>query len=71
MDEFIDGDLEDIQIRLGVIEKRTKPRPRPIWFDEPNRVFTEQNAPNVKTLSKKEKNKRKQEKKSRKKNRKR
>ena len=71
VDTFIDGDFEDIQVRLGLIEKRAKPRPRPIWFDEPNRVLTEKNAPNVKTLSKKEKNKRKQEKKSRKKNRKR
>ena len=71
VDEFIDGDLEDIQVRLGLIEKRAKPRPRPIWFDEPNRVFTDGNAPKVKASNKKEKNKRKQEKKSRKKNRKR
>jgi hypothetical protein len=71
VDSFIDGDLEDIQIRLGVIEKRTQPRPRPIWFDKPKHVFTDGNIPNVKKSDKKEKNKRKQEKKSRKKNRKR
>jgi hypothetical protein len=71
VDSFIDGDLEDIQIRLGVIEKRTQPRPRPIWFDKPKHVFTDGNIPSVKKSDKKEKNKRKQEKKSRKKNRKR
>ena len=59
VDEFIDGDFEDIQVRLGLIEKRAKPRPRPIWFDEPNRVFTESNAPKVKASNKKEKKSRK------------
>ena len=71
VDTFIDGDFEDIQIKLGLIEKRSKPRPRPMWFDESNRVFTDSNMPSVKKADKKEKNKRKQEKKSRKKNRKR
>lgn len=71
VDEFVNGDFEDIQIELGLIEKRSKPRPRSMWFDESNRVFTDSNMPNLKKSDKKEKNKRKQEKKSRKKNRKR
>ena len=70
VDESVDGDFEDIQVKLGLIEKRTKPRPRPRWFDESNRVFTDGNMPKVKASNKKEKNKRKQEKKSRKRNRK-
>ena len=70
VDEAVDGDLEDIQIRLGLIEKRTSPRPRPLWFDD-NQVFGSDNLPAIKKSVKKEKNKRKQEKKSRKKNRKR
>lgn len=70
VDEAVDGDFEDIQVKLGLIEKRTKPRPRPLWFDESNRVFTDSNWPKVKASNKKEKNKHKQEKKSRKRNRK-
>lgn len=70
VDTFIDGDFEDIQIKLGLIEKRTSPRPRPLWFDA-NQVFGSDNLPAIKKSVKKEKNKRKQEKKSRKKNRKR
>jgi hypothetical protein len=70
VDTFIDGDLEDIQIRLGVIEKRRKPRSHPILFKD-DRIFVDNNHPIIKKAVKKEKNKRKQEKKSRKKNRKR
>lgn len=69
VDEFIDGDFEDLQVKLGLIENRTKPRPRPIWSDS-DRVFTSENLPDVKKTVKKNKNKRKQEKKSRKRNRK-
>jgi hypothetical protein len=71
VDEFINGDFEDIQIELGLIEKRTTPSLRLKWFDDSNQVFTSSNVPNSKKSAKKEKNKRKQEKKSRKKNRKR
>jgi hypothetical protein len=72
VDEFIMGDFEDVQIELGLIEKRTKLRPRPDWFDDSSRekeMF--QPERNVKKTEKKDKNKRKQEKKSRQKNRKR
>jgi hypothetical protein len=71
VDEFIDGDFEDIQIKLGLIEKRTTPPPRLKWFNESDQNFTSNKLPGVKKVAKKEKNKRKQEKKSRKKNRKR
>lgn len=70
VDEAVDGDFEDIQVKLGLIEKRTSPRPRPLWFDD-NQVFGSDNLPAIKKSVKREKNKRKQEKKSRKKNRKR
>lgn len=70
VDEDVDGDFEDIQVQLGLIEKPTKPRPRPMWFGG-DQVFTSENLPSVKKTVKKEKNKRKQEKKSRKRNRKR
>jgi len=70
VDEAVDGDFEDIQVRLGLIEKRATPRPRPLWFND-NQVFSSDNLPAIKKSVKKEKNKRKQEKKSRKKNRKR
>jgi hypothetical protein len=70
VDESVDGDFEDIQVNLGLIEKRTKPRPRPMWFSESNCIFTDSNMPKVKALNKKEKYKHKQEKKSRKRNRK-
>jgi len=72
VDEFIMGDFEDVQIELGLLEARTKPRPRMSTLDrlprEDKMFAPERNAQNDK---KKEKNKRKQEKKSRKKNRKR
>lgn len=70
VDKAVDGDFEDIQVKLGLIEKRTSPRPRPLWFDN-NQIFGSNNLPAIKKSVKKEKNKRKQEKKSRKKNRKR
>jgi len=70
VDEAVDGDFEDIQVRLGLIEKRATPRPHPLWFND-NQVFSSDNLPAIKKSVKKEKNKRKQEKKSRKKNRKR
>ena len=71
VDEAVDGDFEDIQVKLGLIEKRASPRPqRPLWFDESDRVFVDNNMPKIKASDKKEKNKRKQEKKSRKRNRK-
>jgi hypothetical protein len=70
VDESVDGDFEDIQVQLGLIEKRAKPRPRPILFGG-DQFFTSDNLPDVKKTVKKEKNKRKQEKKSRKRNRKR
>ena len=67
VDESVDGDFEDIQVKLGLIEKRTSPRP--LWFDD-NQVFGSDNLSAIKKSVKKEKNKRKQEKKSRKRNRK-
>jgi hypothetical protein len=69
VDEAVDGDFEDFQVQLGLIEKRAKPRPRPILFGG-DQFFTSENVPDVKKTVKKEKNKRKQEKKSRKRNRK-
>jgi hypothetical protein len=69
VDEAVDGDFEDIQVKLGLIEKRKTPRPRPLWFND-DQVFGSDNLPAIKKSVKKEKNKRKQEKKSRKRNRK-
>ncbi len=34
VDEAVDGDFEDIQIRLGLIEKRVTLRPHPLWFND-------------------------------------
>jgi hypothetical protein len=70
VDEFMNGDFEDIQVRLGLIEKSTNPRSQPIAFKS-DRIFVDNNHPIIKKAVKMEKNKRKQEKKSRKKNRKR
>jgi hypothetical protein len=72
VDEFIDGDFEDIQVKLGLIEKRTKPHLQPILF-KGDQIIVDNNHPVIKKAvkaGKKEKNKRKQEKKSRKRNRK-
>jgi hypothetical protein len=73
VDIFIDGDFEDVQVKLGLIEKRITTRRRlgPFLFDgDSGHVFTSDNLPGVKKAVKKEKNKRKLEKKSRKRNRK-
>ncbi|MBK9007791.1 MAG: DUF1186 domain-containing protein [Anaerolineae bacterium] len=72
VDEFINGDVEDVQIELGLLEKRITPE-RPLRFGN----FPLAADVRVEMASKsrqtehKQKNKRKQEKKSRKKNRKR
>lgn len=72
VDEFIQGDVEDVQIQLGLLEKRITPE-RP-WRIDRLAPEIDDFAPSVSRAhkaEKKEKNKRKQEKKSRKKNRKR
>jgi hypothetical protein len=69
VDEFIDGDFEDLQIELGLREKRSKPRLHPLLF-RGDQIFVDNNHPIIKKATAKEKNKRKQEKKSRKRNRK-
>ncbi|MCL4531315.1 MAG: DUF1186 family protein [Chloroflexi bacterium] len=69
VDEEVDGDFEDLQIRLGLKHERSKPRQHSSLFDESPMPFNN-NLPDIKKLAKKEKNKRKQEKKSRKRNRK-
>lgn len=72
VDEFINGDVEDVQVELGLLEKRLTPE-RPWRFGrfapefEDLTVFPQKSH----NEEKKQKNKRKQEKKSRKKNRKR
>jgi hypothetical protein len=70
VDEMINGDIEDVQVELGLLKERLTPA-RP-WSSLPM-VFPDELAlPSKKAgLQKKEKNKRKQEKKSRRKNRKR
>lgn len=74
VDEMINGDVEDVQVQLGLLEKRLTPE-RPWRFSSfaPDLGFDESLTPASKpgNAAKKEKNKRKQEKKSRKKNRKR
>jgi hypothetical protein len=72
VDEMIMGDFEDVQVELGLLEKRNTEPARLPFFDK----FLQQDdmfEPESKTKldKKKEKTKRKQEKKSRKKNRKR
>lgn len=71
VDEFINGDVEDVQIEMGLLEKRLTPE-RPLRFShfapESDEFFA--STPKSGKAEKKEKNKRKQEKKSRKKNRK-
>jgi hypothetical protein len=68
VDEAVDGDFEDIQIKLGLREKRSKPRLNPLLF-RGDQIFMDNNHPIIKKATAKEKNKRKQEKKSRKRNR--
>lgn len=73
VDEMVDGDFEDLQIELGLKEKRSKPRSTPILF-KGDQVVMDKSHPIFQVEIKKatkEKSKRKQEKKSRKRNRKR
>jgi hypothetical protein len=72
VDESLDGDFEDIQITLGLREKRSKPHLNPFFFDGDRMVIDKSHPIIQKEIKKiqKEKNKRKQEKKSRKRNRK-
>ena len=73
VDESVDGDFEDIQIKLGLREKRSKPRLNPFFF-KGDQIVMDKSHPllqNEMKKIKKDKNKRKQEKKSRKRNRKR
>lgn len=71
VDEFINGDVEDVQIEMGLLEKRLTPE-RPLRFGRFSPESDGFIAPIPKSgkVEKKAKNKRKQEKKSRKKNRK-
>lgn len=72
VDEMVDGDFEDIQIKLGLREKRSKPRLNPFFF-KGDRMVVDKSHPIIQKEIKKiqkEKNKRKKEKKSRKRNRK-
>ena len=72
VDEFIYGDVEDVQIELGLLEKRLTPaRPWRIGRSTPDFDSGISAPPTLRQVEKKQKNKRKQEKKSRKKNRKR
>jgi hypothetical protein len=66
---FINGDLEDIQIRLGLKTERSQPR-QGFGLFAPSPMPVSDGLPVIKKSVKKEKNKRKQEKKSRKRNRK-
>jgi HEAT repeat protein len=72
VDEFINGDVEDVQIELGLLKARLTP-PRLRWPAELSRAFDEETSAErqARNFEKKQKNKRKQEKKSRKKNRRR
>lgn len=72
VDESVDGDFEDTQIKLGLREKRSKPRLNPFFF-KGDRIVVDKSHPIIQKEIKKiqkEKNKHKQEKKSRKRNRK-
>jgi len=71
VDEFIYGDVEDVEIQLGLLKERRTPA-RPWRFLPPELELEEPvDAPRRPDVQqKKEKNKRKQEKKSRKRNRK-
>lgn len=72
VDEFINGDVEDVQIEMGLFEKRITPeRPRRYGPLAPESDVLFAPAPKSGKATKKAKNKRKQEKNSRKKNRKR
>ena len=72
VDEMINGDVEDVQIEMGLLEKRITPeRPWRLSRFAPESDDLFASAPKSSKAAKKEKKKRKQEKKSRKKNRKR
>ena len=72
VDEMITGDFEDVQVKLGLIEKRiSKPAPSPFLRMLSGHDEVVEFEKKTGSAKKKEKNKRKQEKKSRKKNRKR
>jgi hypothetical protein len=71
VDEMIMGDFEDVQIELGLLEKRTHPHPHlPLLEHALHRESMFSAEEKSQKEKKKEKDKRKQEKKSRKKNRK-
>lgn len=72
VDKFVNGDVEDVQIEMGLLEKRITPE-HPWRFSRLAPESDDLFAPSPKSskAAKKAKNKRKQEKKSRKKNRKR
>ena len=65
VDEMVMGDFEDVQVELGLLEKRQTPF-HPYWVTSP----TPSPRTTTRKVNKKEKAKRKQAKKSRKKNRK-
>ncbi|MEW6405045.1 MAG: hypothetical protein AB1649_24885 [Chloroflexota bacterium] len=69
VDKAVDGDFEDLQIRLGLKHERSEPRRRSWLFDKSPVPFND-NLSDIKKAVKKEKDKRTQEKKSRKRNRK-
>jgi len=72
VDEFINGDVEDVQIEMGLLEKRLTPEhPWRLGLPPPDYKETSEFSAGSHKADKKQKNKRKQEKKSRKKNRKR
>ena len=74
VDEMVNGDVEDVQIEMGLLEERLTPVPsRHFGRFPPAAEFHEDfvPAPKPTAAAKKDKKKRKQEKKSRKKNRKR
>jgi hypothetical protein len=71
VNEFVAGDLEDFQVKVGLLEERLTPRQAMLDLDK----FHLPKASSVKSVNskeeKKEKDRRKQEKQSRKMNRKR
>jgi hypothetical protein len=74
VDEFIMGDFEDVQVDLGLLERRKTPSrsflPSSTNFGYSRQRSLESGQPPTRNSTKKEKAKRKQEKLSRKKNRK-
>ncbi len=71
VDEMVNGDIEDVQVDLGLLKERLTPaRPHGLFpmNGEQEELFSPTPKPGL--AQKKEKNKRKQEKKSRKRNRK-